>query len=460
MRKFTALIASLTFGWQTIFAQPTTDGQIMYDIPLVDYPFMKYPAKTDYATNNTWLNPSMNQAIATSSDVYFLVHSNLKKIFLKKKPDKFWNKVGLQFAVLSSDALTQYMPFGYVWTHEEFHRAIMTKNLVGSQDDANRFKFFSGGLSISGSRDEDLAKMKRDHVKDFVRMHEAGLEADYQLIHNLEKNNFFLNQQLPNEILYNASTLYAIVYVNSSSRSLNDKVIDTKNATETDILKRDCTGRDFSAWTYHLFNQSQPYESLGTHPTGIGINRYIKTTQLNTDELNYLRKQGNLAFINLASPMLLGFQKIAIYKDDHERIFYINFAARHYLTSFGNDICLQFFYQKKNQNWLCTLHNYNNYSHHFIGLEAENYLKEIKIGKRNSYLSTRAMLWTQPHNQEFMSSKSAFGGLVEAKYNYPIYKNFFGNIAFTAKTNGWVAGNEFLNANISSRMGVAMLINK
>lgn len=453
-------ILSLLISQHEICAQSTTENKIMLDFPLIDYPFIKYPSKTNFATNNTWLNPSMNQALATSADVYFITHSSLKKLILKKENNSIWRKVGLQFAVLGADALTQYMPFGYVWTHEEFHRTIMTKNLVGSEDDANKFLFFSGGLKIAGSRDEDLAKFKKDNPKDFVRLHEAGMEGDYQLINSLEKNNFFLNQQLPNELLCVGSTVYTIGYVYASSRKLNDKKIDTDNAKETNILERDCVGPDFSAWTYHLFNQNQPYDSLGIHPTGIGINRYIKTTQLNPEELHYLRKQGNLAFLNLASPMLFGFRRIAIHKNDSTRLYYINFAAHHYLTSFGNDLCFSFLYQKSNQNWLFTLHNYNNYAHYFIGIETENYLREIKIGNRITYLTTRAMLWTQPKNQDFKTSKIAMGGLLETKCNYPIYKNIYANMSITAKTNGWVAGNEFLNANLSLTGGVAMLINR
>lgn len=182
-------------------------------------------------------------------------------------------------------------------------------------------------------------------------MHEAGIEGDYTLIHNLEKNNFFLNQQLPNELLYNISTLYAIGYVYSSSKQkYNDKIIDDDNKKETVILERDCVGPDLSAWAYHLFNQRQPYDSLGVHPSGIGINRYIKTTQLKPNELSYLNKQGNLAFLNLASPMLLGFKRIAIHKNDSTKLFYMNFSLHHYLTPFGNDISFHVFYQKKNIN--------------------------------------------------------------------------------------------------------------
>ena len=287
MRKLQIIFVLLFFCVQRNYAQSTNEGRILIDFPLIDYPFIKYPSKTNFATNNTWLNPSMSQALATSSDLYFITHYTLKKLILKNDTNSIWRKLGLQLAVVGADEFTQYMPFGFVWVHEEFHRAIMTKNLVGSNDDANKFLLFSGGLKIRGSRDEDLARLKRDNPKDFVRLHEAGLEGDYQFINNLEKNNFFLNQELPNELLCIGSTLYAIGYVYASSRKLNDKVIDDDNAKETNLLDRDCIGPDFSAWTYHIFNQNQPYDSLGIHPTGIGINRYIKTTQLNSDELSY-----------------------------------------------------------------------------------------------------------------------------------------------------------------------------
>jgi hypothetical protein len=95
-----------------------------------------------------------------------------------------------------------------------------------------------------------------------------------------------------------------------------------------------------------------------------------------------------------------------------------------------------------------------------VGIEAENHLREIKVGNKTTFLSTRTMLWTQPQNQQFKTSKSKLGGLLEAKYNYPIYKNVLANIALTVKTNGWVAGNEYLNSNLNFSLGVAMLLNK
>ena len=465
MRNFVLLFFTFLIFFSVRGQALKENKNLLFDIPVVDFPFTTFPSKTNFATSNTWLNPSMNQSVNWSSNLYIGSHYALSKLFLKKDTDKkskrIFKSISKQLSVLTADALFAYMPFGHVWTHEEFHRAIMTKNSVGSEDDANKFMFFSGGLKVKGVRDEDLVRFKKLNPKDFIRLDEAGIEGDYQLIHNLQKNNFFFNQNLPHEILYNVSTLYAIGYVFSSSRAkYNDSIINQDNRIEPTILERDFVGPDLSAWCYNLFHPNIPFDSLGIHPSGVGINRYIKTTQLNADELQYLHQQGNLAFLNLASPMLFGFRKIAIHKNDPSKIYYINFEIRHYLTSFGNDISVNFFYQKKNQNWLFALHNYNNYNNHFIGVEAENIFHIFQLKTKQIPISTRLMLWTQPNNQDFKTSKADLGGLIGIKAYTPIYKQIKGFIDVAGKTNGWVAGNEFLNANLSVKLGLSVQFDK
>ncbi len=466
--KYLIIIITL-FNVTNLFGQKAdtiSNSKYVFDLPIVDLPFSTFPSKTNFATSNTWLNPSMSQSINLSSDFYIGSHYALSKLFSKKDTDKkskrIFKSIGKQLSILTFDALSTYVPLGQVWNHEEFHRTIMTKNRVGSEDNANRFPFFnSAGLIVNGVRDEDLARFKKSNPKDFIRLDEAGIEGDYQLIHNLQKNNFFFNQNLQNEILYHVSGLYAIFYVYASSKAkVVDSIIDRDNRSQPSILERDFVGPDFTGWCYNLFHPNTPFDSLGIHPSGEGINRYIKTTQLNADELHYLHQQGNLAFLNLASPMLFGFHRIAIHKNDPSKTFYINLAVRHYLTPFGNDINVNFFYQKKNQNWVFALHNYNNYNSHFIGLEAENIFHTFQLKTKQFPVSTRLMLWIQPNQQDFKTSKAAMGGLIGIKAYTPIYKQAKGFIEVTGKTNGWVAGNEFLNSNVSLNLGFSVQFDK
>ncbi len=131
------------------------------------------------------------------------------------------------------------------------------------------------------------------------------------------------------------------VYVTSSATEDFDDLADRLNEEDgADILKRDFTGPDFTAWVDALFNPNRPYESRGVHPSGVGINRYIKPTSLSSEEIEYLQKQGILQWLNLISPHLFGFSKIKL-KSTPKGDYFGNLAVRHLLTSFGNDISIR-----------------------------------------------------------------------------------------------------------------------
>jgi hypothetical protein len=85
-----------------------------------------------------------------------------------------------------------------------------------------------------------------------------------------------------------------------------------------------------------------PYSGRGPHPSGTGIDRYIKTTDLTDEELDYLQAQTYWHILNYLSPMLFFIDRIPI----SDTGIYGNFAFRHLLTSFGTDISLNVFLKK------------------------------------------------------------------------------------------------------------------
>ncbi len=116
---------------------------------------------------------------------------------------------------------------------------------------------------------------------------------------------------------------------------------------DSDISKRDFTGLDFSAWAYDLFNANEPYQNRGIHRSGVGIDRYIKPSDLTADQIKYLKKQGYLQIINMASPMLFGLDNS--FKINSLNLNW-NFAVRHILTSFGHDITPSIFIKTTQYN--------------------------------------------------------------------------------------------------------------
>ncbi|MFN4081383.1 MAG: hypothetical protein ACK4NS_10825, partial [Saprospiraceae bacterium] len=368
----------------------------------------------------------------------------------------FWRKFLTFGAVLGFDFISLNVPLGTGWLHEEYHRAVLTRREMNSFNDINTFPIGKSIVYVRKVKDEDLIKLSDQYTPDFIRLQSAGIEAQYQQVQQLQKNNFFYNQSLPNIPLYWLITLNSALYVlNSSSPDEFDATLEEANKLEaTDISKRDFTGPDFTAWVNSLYFPDRPYADRGPHPSGLGINRYIKPSALSDEEIQYLRKQGVLQFLNLLSPHLFGIAKIKVKsspKGDH----YGNFAVRHLLTSFGSDLSFDVFYQTPRNNLFFSLHNYRNLNAAFFGLEGA--LIDKPLFDRSLLFSGKAMVWSQPKDQSFASKEGAFGGLLSVRGAYP-FGRWAPFVEVEGKTKGWVMGNVFLDENISLRGGLALRI--
>jgi hypothetical protein len=97
-----------------------------------------------------------------------------------------------------------------------------------------------------------------------------------------------------------------------------------------------------------------------------------------------------------------------------------------------------------------------NYQNYFPAVEAELVDFPLNIGKWGFYLSPRVLIGMQPKEQEFKTGSPEFFGLFGLRVDFMAHKNIFPYIDFTAKTNGWVAGNEYLDASASVRLGVSL----
>jgi hypothetical protein len=286
----------------------------------------------------------------------------------------------------------------------------------------------------------------------------AGIEGEYELVERLRRNQFFYKQKFYNTGLYFVAIINSIAYVKKSSiASYADKMTNNANTSEKTIAKRDFTGLDFLGWTHDLFRPDEPYADRGIHPSGIGIDRYIKTTDLSNEEFSYLKKQGNLQFLNLISPVLIpsslfdvNFDKIHLTKNG----LYGTLALHHYLTSFGNDIFCTVFLLDMYNKFIFGLHCYQNYRHSFPAVEAQMIDWEKSFLSQTILISPHLLLGMQPLDQSFRTSKAAFAGLFECKFELSTRAAFRPFAELSAKSKGWIAGNEFLDRNLSFRCGV------
>src|SRR5690606_2409563 len=122
------------------------------------------------------------------------------------------------------------------------------------------------GGSVSKVFDADLIRFKQIDPVGMVRSFESGIESQYLLLRNMQKDNFFRKTQYPNIAMNILLSNAAIDYVNQFKRDDYDRTIDSMNVNGSEIANRDFVGWDFTAWVYDMFRPDEPYEDRGIHP--------------------------------------------------------------------------------------------------------------------------------------------------------------------------------------------------
>jgi hypothetical protein len=434
------------------FQNKKNRSPIILDYNFVDFPFSKNSLETS-GIAGLFANPSMSQSLNISSSFYSLTSEGYYRLMTKNKPKATISRLSL--GVVS---LLTYLPIPLSsgWMHEEFHRSVLAKHGGDSYNEMNNFPIFKSLISVLEVKDEDLVALKRSSPSDMVRMAEAGIEGEYLLANNINKMAFYSNTKskslLPLIVTFNSS-LYVIM---CSAKSIDNEYDELYKSEGKDIGKRDLVGLDFTSWVYDLFRPDEPYENRGIHPSGVGIDRYIKRSQLTHRELSYLKQQGYLQLINLINPLSLFHTSFILQEKENGDDTRANLYFNHWLSPFGFDVSTTGLLHYNRHNYAITLHNYANYYKWSPGIEIEtdNYLVGEGKLKRPIPVSARAMLWVQPENQLFFAKNRAVGGFIETKIYYPVSKHIQPYISVSAKTNGWVQGNVYLEKNLGCEFGL------
>lgn len=418
--------------------------ELILDFPIFDGPF-------NWANGYTF--PSMNQSLNFSKNFYQYTHLTLQNHF---ENEPYWQS---RVSIAAFDILAIWLPLGSSWLHEEWHRAVMSNKEVESYNEVYKFDLFSKTIAVTDVKDNDLVRFKRDHPAEFVRLHVAGIESGYELNFALEKDKFFFGTETQDDLLLwlNYANNIAYIFIGSSSKA-DDITGDIIEDEGTDISERDFTGLDVTAWVYDLFRSDEPYEARGTHPSGVGIDRYISYSDLSDDEKDFLKKQRILSLLNLLDPFLVSKPYFIGTNPFNEKQIKWNFTVRHHLTSFGYCIGTNLFFQQDQYNLLTSFRLYSNRSHSFPGFGLELLRFPADLFSKTLSISSRIELWLQPEEQAFQTSSSEPGGLISLKTAYPLSKNIESYIEIEGKTDGWVAGNVYLDDNFSVRIGITWKI--
>jgi hypothetical protein len=439
--------------------QDTTDiASLTIDLPIFDLPFLQEAAGTGQVFNSF----SMQQSLAVTQNLH-RVNYHLNNQFWNKiiHPDSRRKKIYNRIAANATTGLIDYV-FTYYgvalsaqWLHEEFHRNGLTLNGIPSYNETyNRFNGGFANGSVSRVRDEDMIRFKRVSPQELVRSFSAGIESELELLRGLQKDNFFDRSNYANVLFNILLTKHAVDYVNQFKRADYNASIDSMNTHGSAIADRDFVGWDFTPWVYDLHRPDEDYEARGVHPSGVGIDRAIKSSSLSPEEYTYLKKMGNMQYLNFISPFMLGINRIRINESSS-----FNFALRHYLNSFGYDLSADLFLDLNGKHYLLTLHGYSNKYLFLPGIEAELPALKIKRPYKNSLtFQPGIMLWLQPGT--FFAARGKPGGLFRIRTNYEVNKRWHIYANMEAKSKGWVAGHPYLDANFGIRTGITARFGK
>jgi hypothetical protein len=427
--------------------------RIEFDLPVFDAPF--------HGLGGGYEFPSMAQSLAITRGLAQGIHGALAR-YAAGQGERSGKRALLSFGSLLTEFALITLPGGYSWLHEEWHRAVLTSRHIGSYNGIYDFRVLSSAIPVSHVADADLVSLKRDHPADMVRLSAAGNEAQLELARSLRKELFFNRQECSIEwITLFINTFSPASYLFLCSMPYADQLTDRLERAEgSDISRRDIVGMDFTAWVYDLYRPHELYDTgRGPHPSGVGIRRYIRRSQLNGAEKNYLQLQGFLSWMNLLNPQLAGKNRFNGKNPFTKAPIFWNAALVHHLTPFGFTIDCDFMAAQGKTGAVATLRSYFNGRRYFPGAAVEVDDLPLSIfGAKGAfervYISAKAEGWLQPGELLFDGRAAQAGGALAFGLKAGVTKHLFVSVSASGKSAGWQAGELPLERQFGARAGL------
>jgi hypothetical protein len=426
-------------------AQDTNTYQLRIEQSILDFP---QQIDLPYAA------PSMGQALDLSNNFYELGFWGIDKLgnkLFKSKTKPYTQKrkisngifkygLGLAFAQYGSELP---IPLG-VWAHEEYHRSVLGVKNISSKNGNWLFSRWDG--TVYGVSDQSLQQLKQNNINQLLYSYVSGVQYEIALNEKLTLNDFYHKRSLNKTalLLYNAYYMYNYFAFSTSTASDSVKVLAPEHESKNP-MQRDFAGADLTAWTYDMFNPNASYLNRDSFPNGEGVNRRVGFSDLSPEAQDYLKQQKQLSLLNFLNPAIFFIPEIKLNPQ-----FSFNFFTQYSPTHFGNDIALYVPIKYKGNNLLVNIHNYNNKTSNGYGIGLAFY--HHKLGNKTES-DVAINVWNQP--KSFYNNKKEMGGAVHFKLRYQINPSFAATLATTAKTDGWMMSNPYLEQNISAQLGLA-----
>lgn len=430
--KYSLILLLLSATCGSVRAQAPDQPHVRVDLPVLEMPFNGLSDFPSYF--------SMRQSLALSTGFYQGFHRAIGGDASEPQVRRnIWWVAGFDF-------LSFYVPLGNAWLHEEWHRSVMTRRGIGSFNDVNTFPFGRSLIAVSHVDDRDLVRLKRDHPAEQVRLSSAGMESQIEQNLLVEKSHFFHDARSFDQILLWMNAINVSSYLATCSSPQADESTDQQNEHDgADLPRRDFTGLDCTAWVYDLFRPDEPYADRGAHPSGVGLDRYIRYSDLSDKEKDFLALQRNLSFLNFADPFLYGFRGFDGRINGHAVRW--NLKLAHFLTSFGATVDAVLFLRTASRRYLLTWHNGMTDTRYFPGLSVENIGFPLPWDRLSA--TTKVTVWRQPRGQriEETAAETVVSGSAQVFYELSPHLSTY--LGLEAKTPGWIAGNVFLDRNLT-----------
>ena len=321
-------------------------------------------------------------------------------------------------------------------THEEGHRSVLTNLGIGSV--SKPFFNNQGVAKVTGVTNEILINLRDNNLKNYIRLHSAGLESDYCYLNESDKVLSFGEET--NDVLlidYLARKLSVQAYY--LSLLFPSKIgINEYNDSETD---RDIVGHDIYGMIRHL------------HRPNMNFHRYTEFDDLTDIEKKFVKRIGLLSLFNLLNPNIIGLNNFRINKNIKA-----SFSVNYSLAPFGDFLEQNLFVNINNK------YKINPYGRQFfngidtfygVGAALHNY----ECLNKKLIINTKIDFWNQPKDLNFNSEvkKTGLGLNTDCAFRIHSSDNFVNNtylnFGFSYKTEGFIPEKPSLEKDFAVKIG-------
>ncbi len=429
---------------------PFPGAPLIVTVPLSDLP---------YGFHGGFESPSMQQSLQWRAGSTQLADQTIGWMWEALHPGLL-RSFGTWGSLALFNYMSVYLPLGGGWTHEEWHRAVLTSRGHPSYDGIYHWDIGAETISVDHVGDQDLSDLKAQHPADFTRLMEAGIESETEGGRLMRRNNFFLGRRSEYDMIdWWTTAVNGTLYIYICSVDDFDADLLQANRNETRESQRDFTGLDFRAWVYDMRHPHEAYQDSPRgriHPSGSGFDRYLLYSDLSANERGYLRLQAGLSLLNLVSPQMIGRDWLPGENPWGGQAFLWNFGLMHHLTPFGYDVGGDFLVRRGKWSWVFTAQGLVNGEMLLPGLGGELYRYPLMAGSTEVFVTCGASAWLQPEDQLYQTTSVLPGASAKIGAAVPLRWSLelFGEA--DAKTAGWVAGNVYLDAALQARAGLQL----